>query len=273
MIDLSDKVAIITGAADTRGQGAASARLLSSLGASVVLADIHSDESEQRAREIRDGGGSAVAVHADVRDESQVEAMVELAVKEFGRLDILHSQAADLREIADPGDPEITAMSVDIWHSQFETIALGSMLCCKHAIPRMVDNGGGSIILTTSISGRMGEPNLTCYAAAKAAVEQVVRSVSAQYGKQGIRCNGVSPGLILSAPGQDLGPELIAQYERHCDTPNVGQPDDPPKLVAFLASDAARYISGEIIVVEGGFTSHSPMIAEQREAGRMVGTS
>jgi NAD(P)-dependent dehydrogenase (short-subunit alcohol dehydrogenase family) len=272
-MDLTGKVAIITGAADTQGQGAATARILTANGAAVLLADVNGDESEARAREIREAGGRAVARHVDVRDEAQVEGMVAAALGEFGRLDILHSQAADLALLGDPGDPQITEMTVEMWRMQFDTIVLGTMLCCKHAIPPMIDGGGGSIICTSSISGMMGEPNLTVYAAAKAAVNQVVRSVSAQYGKQGIRCNAIAPGLILTAPGLAMGDELIAQYARHCDTPDVGQPEDTANLVAFLASDAARYISGAVIRIDGGFTSHSPMIAEQREEGRMLGAS
>lgn len=274
MIDLTGKVAVITGAGNSLGQGAATARVLASLGAAVVLADIDSDESEARADEIRAAGGRAIAVHTDVRDESQVARMVGTAVAEFGRLDILHSQAADLGLLGDPGDPAITEMTVELWRMQFETIVLGTMLSCKHAIPAMLESGdGGSIICTTSVSGMVGEPNLTVYAAAKAAVNQVVRSVDAQFGKQGIRANGIAPALILTSPALAMGQELIDQYTRHCNTPYVGQPDDTAHLVAFLASDLARYVSGEIIRLDGGFTTHSPMLAEQQEAGRMLGAS
>ncbi|MBS1675888.1 MAG: SDR family oxidoreductase [Actinobacteria bacterium] len=271
MIQLDGKVAIITGAGDARGQGAASARLMSSLGASVVLADIDGEESQARAVELRDEGRAALAVPTDVRDEGQVEALVEAALAEFGRLDILHSQAADLRILADPGDPQITEVSVDLWRTEFETIVLGTLLSCKHAIPAMLRTGGGSIICTSSISGMMGELNLTVYGAAKAAVNQLVRSVSAQFGKQGIRCNAIAPGLILSSPGLDMGQELIDQYARHCDTPGVGRPEDVAPTVAFLASDAASYISGSVVTLDGGFISHSPMAVEQRSEGRILG--
>jgi NAD(P)-dependent dehydrogenase (short-subunit alcohol dehydrogenase family) len=271
MIDLTGKVAVITGAGDAKGQGAASARILSEHGAAVVLADVDIDASLARAEEIREAGGDAIAVQTDVREETQVERMVASALREFDRLDILHSQAADLALLGAPGDPAITEMSVTMWRQQFETIVLGTMLSCKHAIPAMLESGGGSIICTTSISGMMGEPNLTVYGAAKSAVNQVVRSVSAQYGKRGIRCNAVAPGLILSAPGLAMGEELIAQYTRHCDTPYVGQPEDTAHLVAFLASDLARYITGEVIRVDGGFNEHSPMLAEQQSQGLMLG--
>ena len=199
--------------------------------------------------------------------------MVVRAVKEFGRLDILHNNAADLSLQWDPGDPPITEMTVHSWYAQLETLLLGTMLACKHAIPPMLDTSGGSITCTSSISGEMGELNLTVYSVAKAGVNQVVRSVSAQYGKQRIRCNAVAPGLILSSAGLRIGEELIAQYTRHCDTPYVGQPEDTANVVAFLASDQARYITGQVIRVDGGFSEHSPMVAEARESGLIAGES
>lgn len=270
-LDLAGRVAVITGSADALGQGAACARLLSARGAAVVLADIKGADAEARAAELRAEGRDAIATQTDVRDERQVEAMISTAVAEFGRLDILHSQAADLRILGDPGDPMITEMTVELWRSQFETIVLGGMLCCKHAIPAMLEVGGGSIICTTSVSGMTGELHLTVYGAAKAAMNQVVRNVSTQFGKQGIRCNAVAPGLILSAPALDMSEEMIDLFARNCDTPTVGRPEDVAALVAFLASDAARYISGEIIKVDGGFSSHSPIVAEQRASGGALG--
>jgi NAD(P)-dependent dehydrogenase (short-subunit alcohol dehydrogenase family) len=273
VIDLTGKVGIVTGAADSQGQGAAVARTVTEQGAAVVLADIRGEEINARAAEIRSAGGNAAGVHADVSDEGDVKRIVETALEVYGRIDFLHSQAADLALLADPGDPIVTELTVANWRAQFETMVLGSMLCCKHAIPAMLASGGGSIVCTGSISGMMGEPNFTVYAAAKAALHQLVRSVSAQFGKQGIRCNGVAPGLILSAPGLALGEELITQYTRHCDTPYVGRPEDVAELVAFLVSDASRYITAEVIRIDGGFSQHSPMLAEQRERGLMVGSS
>jgi NAD(P)-dependent dehydrogenase (short-subunit alcohol dehydrogenase family) len=279
MIDLSGKVAIVTGAASYHGddtlrqpgQGSETAGILARLGAAVVLADINGGAAARRAAEIRANGGEAVAVATDVSDEAQVKRMVETALNEFGRLDILHNNAANLHVLFDPGDPDITEMSVETWESLMRTLLLGSMLSCKHSIPAMVRTGGGSIICTSSVSGMVGELNLTIYAAAKAAINQLVRSVSAQWGKAGIRCNAVAPGLILSPPSLAIGEKLIAEYVKHSDTPYVGQPADTAYLVAFLASDLARYITGQVIPVDGGLIQHSPLVADSRSSGLVAG--
>jgi NAD(P)-dependent dehydrogenase (short-subunit alcohol dehydrogenase family) len=279
MIDLSGKVAIVTGAASYHGddtlrqpgQGSETASILARLGAAVVLADINGEAAARRAADIRASGGDAVAVATDVSDEAQVKRMVQTALDEFGRLDILHNNAANLHVLFDPGDPEVTEMRVETWESLMRTLLLGSMLGCKHAIPAMVRTGGGSIICTSSVSGMVGELNLTIYAAAKAAINQLVRSVSAQWGKAGIRCNAVAPGLILSPPSLAIGEELIAEYVKHSDTPYVGQPADTAYLVAFLASDLARYITGQVIPVDGGLIQHSPLVADSRASGLVAG--
>jgi NAD(P)-dependent dehydrogenase (short-subunit alcohol dehydrogenase family) len=278
-MNLDGKVAIVTGAAsyhgdewlDKPGSGSAVAAKLASLGAAVVLADIAGDVAETRADAIRSSGGTAVAVEVDIRDEASVEQMVATTVEQFGRLDVLHNNAYDGLFAFDPGDPEVTDMLVSSWRQGFETLVLGPMLCCKHAIPRMIETGGGSIICTTSISAEMGELNLTIYGAAKAAVNQVVRAVSTQYGKHGVRCNAVAPGLVLSPPALKTGDAVVDLYVRHSDTPYVGQPEDIAEVVAFLASDASRYISGQVIRVDGGFQQHSPLIAESRGTGLVAG--
>lgn len=273
LVDLSGKVAIVTGAASYHGdeslskpgQGSETAHTLARLGAAVVVADINGEAAEKRAAEIRSDGADAIACQTDVTDEGQVQAMIRTAIDEFGRLDVLHNNAANLYALFDPGDPDITQMQVKTWELLMRNLLLAYMLSCKHAIPAMVERGGGSIICTSSISGMVGEPNLTIYGVAKAGINQLVRAVSAQWGKQGIRCNAVAPGLILSPPSLGLGEQLVAEYERQSDTPHVGQPFDTAKVVAFLASDAARYITGQVIPVDGGLIEHSPLVAFQRD--------
>jgi hypothetical protein len=278
-MQLANKVAIVTGAASfhgdpelpVHGSGSAVAEKLACEGAAVVLADVNGDAAERRAERIRRAGGSAVAVEVDIRQEDQVIRMVEAAVTNFGRLDVLHNNAYNALMAFDPGDPEIVEMKVTTWEDGFRTLVLGPMLACKHAVPRMIETGGGSIICTTSVSAEMGELNLTIYGAAKAAMNQVVRAVSTQYGKQGIRCNAIAPGLVLSPPGLSTGEAIIDMYARHSDTPYVGRPEDIAEVVAFLASDASRYVSGQVVRVDGGFQQHSPMIDEARSSGRVAG--
>lgn len=277
VIHLEGKVAIVTGAASfhgeeafpAHGQGSATAALLAHLGAAVVLADINVDAAEKRAAEIRRNGGSAIAVEVDVTDEGQVQRLVERTLDEFGRLDVLHNNAADLAAMVE--DFEITRFTVETWDYLMRNLVLGYMLGCKHAIPAMVKTGGGSIVCTSSVSGTMGELNLTIYGIAKAGIHQLVRAVSTQWGKEGIRCNAVAPGLILSPPSLAIGEELIAEYARHSDTPYVGEPMDTANLVAFLASDASRYISGQVIPIDGGLAQHSPLVAGARDSGLVAG--
>ncbi len=279
IIDLGGKVAIVTGAAsyhgddslERPGQGSETAATLARAGAAVVLADVNLPAAEVRAERIRQDGGEAVAVETDVSEEVQVQRMVQTAVDAFGRLDILVNSAANLDVLFDPGDPQITELNVDTWHTLMKTLLLGPMLGCKHAIPAMVRTGGGSIICFSSISGMMGELNLTIYGTAKAGINQLVRSVSAQWGKAGVRCNAIAPGLILSPPSLAIGEDLIGQYIRHSDTPYVGEPIDTARVVAFLASDAARYISGQVIRVDGGLSQRSPLVADSRETGLVAG--
>ncbi len=278
-LSLENKVAIVTGAGSFHnddelpeaGQGSAVAEIFARRGAAVILADINGAAAEKRAAAIREEGGEAAAVETDVGDEAQVERMVAFAVERFGRLDILHNNAYNAYVLWDPGDPEITQFSRETWETVFETMVLGAMFGCKHAIPRMVETGGGSITCMTSISGEMGELNLTVYAAAKGALNQVVRSVSTQWGKQGVRCNAIAPGLILSPPALAIGKEAIDLYARHSDTPYVGTPEDTAEMAAFLASDAARYISGQTIRLDGGFSQHSPLVTDQRESAPIAG--
>jgi NAD(P)-dependent dehydrogenase (short-subunit alcohol dehydrogenase family) len=258
MIDLTDKVAIVTGAAS--GMGAATAATFAAHGASVVIADINAAGAEHVAKEITAACGSATAITTDVRSEEQLIALMASTREVYGRLDILHNNAAAM-EIAGR-DFGILEQTVEVWEETMATDVRGPMLACKHAIPFMLETGGGSIINTTSISGQVGEMVLTAYAAAKAALGQVTRSVATQWGKQGIRCNAVAPGLVLTPSGLGLPVELQELYLRQTLTPYLGQAQDVANLVVFLASDEARYITAQVINIDGGLVSHNGFVPE-----------
>jgi NAD(P)-dependent dehydrogenase (short-subunit alcohol dehydrogenase family) len=147
-------------------------------------------------------------------------------------------------------------------------IARGTMLMCKYAIPEMIKGGGGSIINISSgksLGGDLDEPS---YSAAKAAVNSLTRTISVQYGKQGIRCNTVSPGVILTALGKKILPEeQKATYTGIVNTPDLGEPEDIGHLVVFLASDKSKYITGQLISVDGGFATQNASVGLFRSLG------
>lgn len=243
------RVAIVTGAA--AGIGRATAGRLAAEGARVLVADLNRAGAEQAARELRTAGGEAVPQAVDVSAEADVEAMVARAVREWGRLDILHNNAAATAPAFLARDKLIADMDAAFLMRTLEVNLLGTVLGCKHAIPQMIRNGGGSIINMSSdlaSGGTEGAP--PAYAASKAGVEAITRYVAVQYGKRGIRCNALAPGVTLSGSVRENIPPPVLEIMRHGVYARfTGTPDDQAAVVAFLASDDARYLSGETICV------------------------
>lgn len=262
-VNLDERAAVVFGAGRPSAIGAHSARMLAKCGASVVLADIDGDAAQTTAQAIRQAGGKAVGMNADISDEAQVRAVIDTAKAEFGRLDILFNNAAAVHL----ANVDFATADVDtsLWRQTFEINTMGIMFACKHSIPIMLETGGGSIINTSSGSSLAGELHLTAYAASKAAVNQLTRSIATQYGKLGIRCNAILPGMILTGNVM-LSPALIAKYQKHHLTPYVGEPNDIANMVAFLASDAAKFVTAQLISVDGGINAHTGMFAEDWEA-------
>ncbi len=258
MINLHGKVAIVTGAA--QGIGAASARTLAEQGARVVISDINGDGARQHAESLVAKGFDALAITTDVRVEQQVRSLVAETVAHYGRLDILHNNAAAM-DLANQ-DFGVVDLPLEVWEGTLATNVRGAFLGCKHAVPVLVETGGGSIVNTSSVSGATGDMIMTAYGASKAALSQLTRAVATQWGKQGIRCNAVAPGLVLTPSSVLLPEEVKDLYLRHSLTPYLGQPEDVANLVAFLASDDARYLTGQVISLDGGLTAHHPILAE-----------
>jgi NAD(P)-dependent dehydrogenase (short-subunit alcohol dehydrogenase family) len=258
--NLDGKVAVVIGSAT--GIGAGSAKKLAERGAAVVLADIAIETARERAAEIVASGGRAVAVACDVRDEGDVERAIQTAVETFGGLDILHNNAAAMHLVGDDGP--VATETAEHWDETFAVNLRGQMFGCKHAIPAMIARGGGSIINTSSASGVLGDLRLSAYGAAKSAINQLTREVATQYGRSGIRCNAVLPGLIeVDRPaGRGMTPEERARLVDHHVLPFVGRAEDVANAVAFLASDDARFITGALLAVDGGLTTHQPTYAD-----------
>jgi NAD(P)-dependent dehydrogenase (short-subunit alcohol dehydrogenase family) len=262
VFDLQDKVAIVTGGG--AGIGEATSMLFAQLGAAVTVADINAGDAERVAANIVEAGGRAIAIEVDVAEEAQVKAMIDRTVEEFGKLDVLFNNAAALNLI--PSDPDVTAQDIEIWRKTMDVNLTGPMLGCKHAIPHMLANGGGSIINTGSHCGTRGELNMTAYGASKAGVIQLTRSVAAQFGKQGIRCNTLSPGLTMTPKALKVMPDDVkAIYERTNMLAYLGRPIDQAAMAAFLASDASAYVTGQQFTVDGGQANAMPIVAHFRE--------
>jgi NAD(P)-dependent dehydrogenase (short-subunit alcohol dehydrogenase family) len=254
---LDGKVAIVTGAGS--GIGEATARLMALEGASVVVADLNLSEAERVAGELT----AAVPVEVDVSDEESVVRMIATTVESLGGLDVLHNNATDSSMNA--VDTDIATLDMAVFDRLIAVNLRGQFLGCKHAIPRLLERGGGSIVNTASIDGFIGRGVRAAYGATKAGVVLLTKSVASQYGTRGIRCNAVAPGLTLT-PGAvgNATEEYIEAALQNYAMPRLCAPDDVAKAVVFLASDDASYVQGTTLMVDGGATVFMP--SSQRPA-------
>ena len=254
---LEGKVAIITGGGG--GIGSAVARRMVAEGARVAIADLFEDAAARAAEPL---GDKAIAVQFDAADPESVKALVERTVEHFGRLDILHNNAAMTDPVRNPQDTTAPDIPIGIWREILDVNLTGYLLGCKYAIPHMVAGGGGSIINTASNSGSAGDLARIAYGSTKAGIIGLTKYVATQHGRQNIRCNSVAPGVVLTEALEKTVPGLKEIIKRHILTPEFGTPDDIAALVAFLASDESRYITGENISISGGGLAHQPHYAD-----------
>ncbi len=206
---LEGKVAIVTGSG--HGLGAETARVLAAQGARVAVIDIDLEAAQGVAAEIEVAGGQALAIRVDLTSEDDIKAMAAAVVARFGRIDVLHSNAAALDVAQRQSDRDVCNVAIEAWDRALDVNTRGAMLCCKHVIPVMLKQGSGSIIHSTSGFGLLGDVTLTAYAASKAALMALSRSVAAQYGKQGIRSNAIMIGFVVNDHAQKSVPEEIKQ--------------------------------------------------------------
>jgi len=258
MPDLSGKVAIVTGAAS--GIGKTTSETLARHGASVVVAGHSRDGAEEVAAEIRAQGGEAIGIGVEVTDEEQVKAMVGAAVAKFGGLDCLHNNAAATKMHR---DSDVVNVATEVWDETMAVNLRGPFLGCKYAIPEIVKRGGGAIVNTSSAAGLKAERIRVSYGVSKAALHGLTRHVANAYGKQNVRCNAVALGMIMTeAAERNVPAEMITFLEDHNALARLGKTADVAEVVAFLFSDQASFITGEVIAVDGGFTSHLPALVE-----------
>ena len=259
---LANKVALVAGAGSVLpgwGNGKAAAVVYGRQGAKVCCADIRLETAEETAAIIRDEGGEAFAVEADVTKAAPVAAMVEACRAAFGRIDILHNNVGG----NGPGRG-LTTVTEDDWHSTFDLNVTSAFLTCKAVIPFMEDQGGGAIVNISSINAIRTLPALSgVYGASKAGMIALTREMAVEYASKGIRANAVLPGMmntpfvehaLTEAWGGDMA-EMMRMRDAMIPTGKQGESWDVAQASLFLASDDAKFITGATLVVDGALTS------------------
>jgi NAD(P)-dependent dehydrogenase (short-subunit alcohol dehydrogenase family) len=223
----------------------------------VVVVDIDEASAERVALEIAEAGGLAMAVRTDLSEEPQVISMIAATLSRFGRLDVLHNNAALTDSDFLNRDTDVSELPVEVWERTMAVNLRSQMLTCKHAVPEMTRGGGGSIINMSSGASLKGDRTRTSYGVSKAGVNALTMYVATSHGKKGVRVNTIVPGLIITdAVRAHLDEKMLAGLGRAILTPYLGQPDDIADLVVFLASDESRYITGQMIAIDGGMSAH-----------------
>jgi NAD(P)-dependent dehydrogenase (short-subunit alcohol dehydrogenase family) len=251
MASLEDRVALVTGAGS--GIGRESALALARESATVVVADVDADGREATADRIVEEGGEAVAVACDVTDAKDVERAVQAAVEQPGRFAVAHNNAGiegPLAKLPDVAEADFDrVLGVDL---------KGVFLGLKHQIPALVDAGGGSIVNTASVAGLVANPGAAPYSAAKHGVVGLTRTAAAEWAGRDVRVNAVCPGWTetpMVDRVDERNPRVRENYLDAVPAQRLGEPEEVAELVAFLASDAAAYLNGAALPIDGGWTA------------------
>jgi NAD(P)-dependent dehydrogenase (short-subunit alcohol dehydrogenase family) len=247
---VQEKSAVVTGGA--AGIGRATARMLAAEGARVGIADVDEAGGERVAAEIREAGGECFFRRVDVRRMADLEAVVGEAADRYGRLDALVNNAA----VAVPGPAG--EMAEEDWARVLDVNLSGVWRGMRAAIPRMLAQGGGSIVNLSSVQAHVGFLGWAGYAASKGGIEALTRQAAVEYAPMGIRINAVVPGTIMTEMNErimrdsDDGAAVIAGWTSMHPVGRVGQPEEVAAAIVFLASDEASFITGELLRVDGG---------------------
>jgi NAD(P)-dependent dehydrogenase (short-subunit alcohol dehydrogenase family) len=247
--DLSGQVAVITGS--SRGIGRAAAEVMASLGAKVVVSSRKQDACKAVVAAIRDAGGEATAIPCNISRKEEVAALIEGALRQWGRIDTLVCNAA-----VNPYFGPLAKIPDEAFEKIMNSNVKSNLWLCNLALPLMAERGGGNAIIVASIGGLRGSTMLGAYGISKAADFQLARSLALEWGPKNIRVNCVAPGLVKTDFARALWEDEARLKPLLGTTPlrRIGEPDDIGGIVAFLASRAAAFITGTIIVADGGVT-------------------
>ncbi len=250
---LKGKVALVAGGG--RGIGEATTRTLAAAGAAVACLDMVSERAESVAASLRAQGVSAIPIIADLRDEQQCQQAIDTVIGELGGVDVLANVAGGMNQYGE-------WKHLDLWSTaEWDMIVHLNLRyvfwMCRAVIPNMVARGGGSIISVTSISGVFGAPNHSAYGAAKAGLIHLTKTLAVEYGRSGIRVNAVSPGSIAT-PATNMSEENKAVLGRNLPLQRAGEPEDIARAVLYFASPMSDYVTGQMLLVDGGAASKFP---------------
>ena len=248
LFDLTGKVAIITGS--TKGIGKSIAEEYAKAGAKVVISSRKADACQQVADELRSQGFDALPVACHVGDKAQLQNLVDRTLEAFGRIDVLVCNAA-----TNPVYGPTHTVSDEAFDKIMGTNVKGTFWLCNMVIPHMVEQGGGSIVLLSSIAGLRASANIGVYGMSKAAEAGLARNLSLEWGPQGIRVNSIAPGPFPTEGAWKRlmpNPQVEQVYKDRQPSKRFGEPEELANLAVFLMSDLAAYITGETVVIDGG---------------------
>lgn len=244
---MNGKVVIVTGGSS--GIGRATAIAFAREGAKVVIAARRVHEGEETVKQIVEAGGEAIFVQTDVTQAKEVQALVDRTLEKYGRLDAAFNNAGSGKGV------RLIDLTEDEWEQEIAVNLKSVWLCLKYQIPAMLKLGKGAIVNMASQGAILGVPNYTAYGAAKGGAAALTRAAAAEYAAEGIRINAISPGAIETELWANAPAGMLEQVAAGIPMQRVGQPQDIAETVVWLCSDAAGFITGQNIAIDGGYTT------------------
>ncbi len=250
LFDLTGQVAVITGS--SRGIGRSIAEQMARAGARVVISSRKPDACEAVAAAVRDAGGEALSIPANVSRRADIDHLVDATLAAWGRIDCVVCNAA-----ANPYFGPMAGLGDEVFDKIMRTNVLANLWLCNRVLPGMAERGGGTVVLVSSIGGLRGDAFLGAYNLSKAADMQLARNLAVEWGARNIRVNTIAPGLVKTDFARALweNPALRERVEQATPLRRIGDPDDIGGVAVFLASRAAAFITGQVIVADGGATA------------------
>jgi NAD(P)-dependent dehydrogenase (short-subunit alcohol dehydrogenase family) len=255
MRGLDGKVIVVAGGGAGEagpGNGAATASRLADEGAHVVVGDLDGPAAARTVAMVEARGGDAVGFEFDIADDASVRALVDFALDRYRAVDGLHVNAADMSPevLGVDSETDLLTIPIEVWQRTIDVNLTGFVLIARAVIPHLVERGGGGITNTVSDAIHAGERVRVAYATTKTALIGVTHHIASRWGRDGIRCNSISPGII--ARDDDMAANLEATNRREPRSPRAGRPDDVASLAAYLLSDDGAWVNGQVWSVNGG---------------------